>query len=796
MEKISHGLKARLHFHNSAIKDQETRGLDSTADAEDGSLITIALKHKGDVAALAKSGFHLTTEVGSLAFGSIDINRLVELAEHEQVISIDALPPPEIRLDMSIPDIRADLVRTRSGSNWTGVAGTNITVAIIDTGIDYQHHTFRKADGKTRILKIWDQTLTAGAGDKVPDNLPATHPLGSATLNYGVLYTREQIDAALATGNPLSIVRHKDINGHGTHVAGIAAGNGAQSGTDAAENTGACHKAYTFTGVAPEADIIVVRKRGLSKGDPNNLTGHWHLSDALRFLDEEARPKPTAMPPTARRLMAINMSLGSFFGPRDGTHQTSEMLDAIAAANPSGFIMVKSAGNGAADKRHIEGSIPANETIDLKFLMKADKKPQSLEVRFSSKKLSATVLQPLPLTGKTEEVTMATALSVANTLNNGGDAHIQVDEDYILVEFKPETVGSTTADNLAGEWRVRLKNNETTPVTFNGWLTDNGANAPHFTSPEAMINDKMTLDADSTGREYIVVGAYAVEGSTANKIASFSGRGPTYDTRPIEFQKPDLCAPGVAITSAAIKSEDLMKKCCCNCCLGFYVDNQGTSMSAPHVTGTVALMLQVKNDLTFSEARAKLKSGARKDTETEKNSHTGVAATTPNVEWGAGKLNVKSAVLPTPAALAASRIVVPLMAHQAPPQYHPLQTLQERFLASPKGGYLLKVGQKHFNEIRNLINANKRVATVWHRCQGPAWLRTGFTILSMPDMLIPEAIANVQLTEAVRKLTDILTRYGSPELVNDLQIYQPDLQILRGGVSVFDLAESFDLVAT
>ena len=64
----------------------------------------------------------------------------------------------------------------------------------------------------------------------------------------------------------------------------------------------------------------------------------------------------------------------------------------------------------------------------------------------------------------------------------------------------------------------------------------------------------------------------------------------------------------------------------------------------------------------------------------------------------------------------------------------------------------------------------------------------------MPDMLIPEAIANIQLTEAVRKLTAILTRYGSPELVNDLQMYQPDLQILRGGVSVFDLAESFDLV--
>jgi subtilisin family serine protease len=795
MSKISPELKARLHFHNSSLDTQKQRALtDAPADAETDSRITVAVEHTGNVADLAAAGFNVTTEVGSLAFGSMDLNRLTELASHAQVVRIDNVNPVQKRLDNSIPDIRADLVRTHSGDTWTGVTGAGITVAIIDTGIDYQHYTFRKPDGKTRILKIWDQTLTAIAGEKTPTDLPATHPLGAAVLSYGVLYNREDIDAALSTGNPLSKVRHKDIDGHGTHVAGIAAGNGGQSGTtDAA---GSCHHAFKYTGVAPEADIIVVRKRGLSDKDPAKLDGHSHTGDALRFLDEEARPKPAAIPPTTQRFMAVNMSLGIFFGERDGSQINSAMIDRVANANSNGFIIIKAAGNGGGDKRHAEGNIPVNETVDLKFLLKSDDKTQSLEVRFSSKKLTAIVSQPLPFVGKTEEIAMDT-VPVPNTLNNGESVYVNVDEDYILVKFIPPTLGFGTGNSLPGEWTLSLKNNDTTPITFNSWLSDYGSKAPYFmsTSPQAQINDKMTIDADSTGHNYIVVGAYASEGPFGNKIAEFSGRGPTYDARPIDQQKPDICAPGVAVTSAAIKAEDLMKECCCNCCLGFYIDKQGTSMSTPHVTGTVALMLQVKNDLTLSEARTRLKAGARKDAETEKNSHTGVATPTPNVEWGAGKLNVKTAVLPAPpVAPPVAPVVVPFMASREAPQYPPIQTLQERFLASPKGRYFMKIAQQHFNEIRTLINANRRVATVWHRCQGPAWLRTGFTLISAPDTLIPEAISSIKLSDAVHRLTEILLRYGSPALVNDLHFYQSDLQILRGGMSVFDLANDLDFM--
>src|SRR5690606_3544901 len=102
---------------------------------------------------------------------------------------------------------------------------------IIDTGIDYTHEAFLHADGTSRILSIWDQTIQDG-----------TPPEG---FSYGTNYTREQINNALQLDNPLSIVPTMDENGHGTFLAGIAAGN--------------INEAENFSGVAPGSEIVVVK---------------------------------------------------------------------------------------------------------------------------------------------------------------------------------------------------------------------------------------------------------------------------------------------------------------------------------------------------------------------------------------------------------------------------------------------------------------------------------------------------------------------------------------------------------
>ena len=110
-------------------------------------------------------------------------------------------------------------------------------VGVVDTGIDIFHHAFRNTDGTTRILSLWDQTLTAQAGEAPP-----------AGFTFGVEFTAATINAALTSG--ASSFRSTDTDGHGSHVAGIAAGNGSASGN--------CHGTGYYIGVAPAADLVIL----------------------------------------------------------------------------------------------------------------------------------------------------------------------------------------------------------------------------------------------------------------------------------------------------------------------------------------------------------------------------------------------------------------------------------------------------------------------------------------------------------------------------------------------------------
>ena len=104
------------------------------------------------------------------------------------------------------------------------LTGQGVLVAVIDSGIDYFHPDFRNADGTTRILYLWDQ-------------------------DQGKVYTREDINEALASGSrsrALERVPSRDVSGHGTAVASIAAGNGRES-------------RGVYRGVAFASELVVVK---------------------------------------------------------------------------------------------------------------------------------------------------------------------------------------------------------------------------------------------------------------------------------------------------------------------------------------------------------------------------------------------------------------------------------------------------------------------------------------------------------------------------------------------------------
>ena len=149
--------------------------------------------------------------MGNVAYGSTDIAGLEALSKLPQVEMIVKMRKKRLQLDESVPDIKANEVWTRDGDNFTGYNGRGVIVGIIDSGIDITHNTFRKADGSTRILKIWDQTLTSQGGETVPG--PISHPTISPTptpLGYGVEYSRGQINDTLTSSSPVLAVRHLD----------------------------------------------------------------------------------------------------------------------------------------------------------------------------------------------------------------------------------------------------------------------------------------------------------------------------------------------------------------------------------------------------------------------------------------------------------------------------------------------------------------------------------------------------------------------------------------------------------
>ena len=306
----------------------------------------VAVKFSGSVSALKSAGLEIAEIAGGFAYGKTNVAGLVALDRDPQVISVEKLRRHRIHLDDSVPELKADQVWSRSGDNFTGYTGKDVIVGIIDTGIDFRHAAFQHADGTTRIHKIWDQTLTAQGGETVPGPInraslldPLNPPGTPIALGYGVEYDAGQIKAALTDDASAPIkARHTDDDGHGSHVAGIAAGDGSQSGS--------CHGAFHYIGVATDATLIVVRKWRLSDNDSKTppiviATGQPTqtdvMLDAIRYVINEARQ--------LNKPVVINLSLGLFSERMDGSGNENFQVDQLLTNNSTGTAIVFSAGN-------------------------------------------------------------------------------------------------------------------------------------------------------------------------------------------------------------------------------------------------------------------------------------------------------------------------------------------------------------------------------------------------------------------------------------------------------------------
>ena len=551
--------------------------------------VTVLAQYAGDLAVLQEAGLQIHSISGDVVTGQIGLSKVADLAAIAEVERLESARSMHTELELSVVECRANLVHTGP----PGRRGAGVIVGICDTGCDFTHPSFRRSDGTSRILFLWDQGLVPQAGESAP-----------AGFGYGVAYTNAQINAALASANPFNVVRHRDSAGHGTHVTGIAAGDGSAPGLG--------RPSGTFVGVAPEADIIVVASR--SNGTEGLGTSASTL-DAVNYIYQQAG--------TLSRPCVVNMSLGDNLGPHDGTSLLERGLDNLLGAPGRAF--VKSAGNAGAGGGHAEGTLAASTTQDVQFNQPAgDRGVNQIDLWYrGGDTFRVTVIDPAGNIAGPVNVGLVT-----NTTLPGGNI-VRIDhrnndpfnsDRRIFMTFAPGVMGTM----LAGNWTLRLTS-LASPAggRFDAWI-QRGEIVPTFLPPHE--SRARTISTPGTAREVITAGSYVTRGAGVGSLSTFSSRGPTRDGR----SAPTLAAPGQIIISADGESSGGDP----------YRADSGTSMAAPHVTGTIALMFQKNPTRTQDQIRACLESAARTDVQT---------GPVPNTAWGHGKLDTNAAVNCVPA---------------------------------------------------------------------------------------------------------------------------------------------------
>ncbi len=586
-------------------------GIESAVKSQEGAKakspeVQVLVQGSVEAEALHSAGLKVRSEIADVFTGTITLDKIAKLAAVPGVERIESAREMISEQDLAIVDTRVNLVHVGP----PGRRGSGVIVATVDSGIDYTHPAFRRTDGTSRILFIWDQNLTPTGGEASP-----------AGFGYGVLYTNAQINVALAAANPFATVRHQvGLGDHGTHVAGIAAGNG--------RGSSATQPALRFMGVAPEADIIVVAVGG---SGPEGMATSANALDAVNFCYQQAD--------VLTRPCAVNMSLGDNLGPHDGTSLLERGLDNLLGGPGRGF--VKSAGNVGAARHHAGGTVPASGTISVGFAQPAgNDTPDQLDFWYSG--TSNFRVEVIDSAGA---ATAMVNVGTATTFNLAGGNTVRIDhrdndpfngDKRIFITI----TRGTAAQIRPGNWAVRLRRASAGGTgRFDGWIQRHNTfnQRPTFNAPFES-NDR-TISTPGTAREVITAANYITRGAGIGGLASSSSRGPTRDGR----AAPTIAAPGTEVFSANARFTST------NPDQDPYIAMTGTSMSAPHITGVLALMLQKNPRRTQEQLRQCLVSTARSD------AFTGPV---PNTGFGAGKVDAQAAVNCVPAVLTPRSVVI------------------------------------------------------------------------------------------------------------------------------------------
>lgn len=458
------------------------------------------------------------------------------------------------------------------------LTGKDVTIGFIDTGIRYQEPVFRNFAGRSRIASIWDQTVQTG-----------TPPEG---FQYGSEYTGEMIDAALADDNPLSVVPSTDANGHGSVMAGLAAGSSIEGGR--------------YVGAAPDCQIAVVK---LKEAKPY-LRDYYKIppgvpcyseSDILQGIQYLQKYARTLVKP-----LVICLGIGTSLGDHTGAGMLGNYIDYISRQESRVF--VTAGGNEGNAAHHFFGKLSEQQTYqDVELRVGENEKGFILDLWGDAPYFyNATIRSPGGETVRWNNYRSFVPQEFSFIYEK---TRIVIDYQLIETMSGAEVIRFRFSDPAEGVWTIRINaEGNTVGGQFDMWLpiTDFLSSDTYFLEP----SPQTTITEPGYVHSAVTVAAYQ---ASNNSIAPSSGRGFARDNSIV----PEVAAPGVAVSTP-------------------FGDRSGTSVAAAITAGGCAQLMEWavvrRNDILANSVNVKnyLIRGAAREAYLEY----------PNREWGYGRLDI------------------------------------------------------------------------------------------------------------------------------------------------------------
>ena len=478
--------------------------------------------------------------------------------------------------------------------------GAGVIVGFVDTGINYTDSLFRNVDGSTRIIGIWDQTNNSDNSNNIENE--TVKPFSAFSALYGTQYTAEEINLALNSDNPASIVPTRDENGHGTFLASIAAGN-------RDERAG-------FSGAAPQASIAMVKLKPAKQ----YLRDFYLIQDgAEAYQENDIMMGVSYLYFLARKYsmpLVVCIPLGTNMGSHMGMSRLGQYLNQVSLSN--GSAVITAAGNETGARHHFRAVMDAS-TDEVTAELRVGEREAGFSMELWAENMGAYTVGFISPTGE-----VAREISVPLRGENTVSFLLEQTQITVYTQIADVSAGSQFIfmrfeNPMSGIWRILIRNSLDIRETFHLWLPVRGfiTDETYFLRP-----DPDTIITDPGNARYpITVTAYD---HTKNSIYIHASRGYSLSGR----IKPDLAAPGVNILGASVSGRRLTRM-------------SGTSVSAAHLAGAAAILLNwgVLNAnypyLNTPVLKSIFVRGAQRNP----------ALTYPNREFGYGTLNLYEAFL-------------------------------------------------------------------------------------------------------------------------------------------------------